>query len=42
MNYPKKIKKRKRTYREAFGDDNEIKVFFDKDRPIISKNLINP
>ena len=24
MNYPKKIKKRKRTYREAFGDDNEI------------------
>ena len=41
--YPKIIKKKgKRTYREAFGDDNEIKAFFDNlYRPIISKKIKN-
>ena len=40
--YPKIIKKGKRTYREAFGDDNEIKVFFDNlYRQIISIKIKN-
>ena len=42
--YPKKIKRKgKRTYKKAFGDDNEIKEFFGNlERPLNSKNFINP
>ena len=41
--YPKIIKKKgKRTCGESFGDDNEIKAFFDNlYRPIISKKIKN-
>ena len=41
--YPKIIKKKgKRTCRVSFGDDNEIKAFFDNlYRPIISKKIKN-